>query len=349
MGSVGEITITRPDDWHVHVRDGSGLVDVVPHVARQFRRAIIMPNLLPPITTVAQAVDYRERVLAAAPSDTDFEPLMTLYLTDTLPPAEIRAARAQGVVAAKLYPVGATTNSESGVTNVERIVPTLEAMEEEGLLLLLHGEVVSSDVDIFDRETRFLDDVLTPLLRRHPGLRVVLEHISTQEAVEFVKEGPANLAATVTAHHLLYNRNDLLVGGIRPHHFCLPVVKRERHRRALLAAATGGDPRFFLGTDSAPHPRDRKETACGAAGCFTSHAAIELYAEAFEQAGALDRLEPFAAFHGADFYGLPRNEGRIRLVKEEHEIPPELPFGDGSLVPLRAGQTIAWRMVGTDE
>lgn len=342
--------MTRPDDWHVHVRDGDGLADVVPHVARRFGRAIIMPNLRPPVTTLAAARSYRQRILDTCPPDLRFEPLMTLYLTDALPPEEIRRAAADDrVVAAKLYPVGATTNSELGVTDVERIAPTLEAMEEAGWLLLVHGEVAAPEVDIFDREARFLDAALAPLLRRHPGLRVVLEHVSTRRAVEFVREGPATLAATVTAHHLLYNRNHLLAGGIRPHHFCLPVVKREDDRQALLEAATSGHPRFFLGTDSAPHPRDRKEAARGAAGCFTSHAALELYAEAFEEVGALDRLETFASVSGPGFYGLPRNRDRVRLVKQPWEVPRELPFGRGRVVPLRAGETIPWRLVDGTE
>ncbi len=340
------LTLTRPDDWHLHVRDGDALPTVVPHTAAQFGRAIIMPNLRPPVTTAAQALAYRERIEAAVPAGVAFEPLMTLYLTDNLPPDEIRRARDAGVVAAKLYPAGATTNSDAGVTDLRKIYKTLEAMQREGLLLLLHGEVTSPEIDLFDREAVFIDTQLAPLRRDFPELKIVFEHITTREAAHYVRDASSFLGATITAHHLLYNRNAIFTGGIRPHYYCLPVLKREAHRLALVEAATSGNTRFFLGTDSAPHPAHLKEHASGCAGCYTAHAAIEMYAEAFDAAGALDQLEAFASFNGADFYGLPRNQGSITL-KEESWTPPEsFAFGEGQLKPLRSGETLAWKLVG---
>ena len=341
-----ELTLTRPDDWHLHLRDGAALAAVVGHTARQFGRAIVMPNLKPPVTTVAQAAAYRERILAALPAGSTFQPLMTLYLTDNTPPAEITQAVQSGVVhAVKLYPAGATTNSDAGLTAIEKAYPVLEAMAEHGLPLLVHGEVTDPRIDLFDREKVFIDTVLAPLIARYPTLRVVMEHITTADAARFVAEAPANVAATLTAHHLLYNRNAIFQGGVRPHFYCLPVLKRESHREALLAAATSGNPKFFLGTDSAPHARQTKEAACGCAGCYTAHAAIELYAEAFEQAGALDRLEAFASFHGPDWYGLPRNTDRITLVRETWTAPESYPYlPDDTLVPLRAGEAFHWKM-----
>jgi len=340
------LTLTRPDDWHLHVRDGEALRAVVPDTARRFGRAIIMPNLRPPVTTVEQAAAYRERILAAVPDGLKFEPLMTLYLTDRTSPDEIRRARASGFVhAAKLYPAGATTNSDAGVTAIDKIHPVLEAMQDEGLVLCVHGEVTHADVDIFDRERIFIDRTLAPLAARFPDLRIVFEHITTAEAARFVSEGGARIGATITAHHLLFNRNAILVGGVRPHYYCLPVLKRESHREALVAAAISGDPRFFLGTDSAPHARSTKEAACGCAGCYTAHAAIELYAEAFEAAGALDRLEAFASHHGPDFYGLPRNPDTLTLRREAWEVPAQLDYlGGDPLVPLKAGEALAWRL-----
>ena len=338
------ITLTRPDDWHLHVRDGNALHTVVPHTARQFGRAIIMPNLKPPVTTAAEAAHYRARIRAAVPEGVDFEPLMTLYLTDRLPPEEIERARASGVVACKLYPAGATTNSDAGVTDLRKIYRTLEAMQREGLLLLVHGEVTSPDIDLFDREAVFIERQLQPLRRDFPELRIVFEHITTREAAQYVAEAGPHTGATITAHHLLYNRNAIFLGGIRPHYYCLPVLKREEHRRALVAAATSGNPRFFLGTDSAPHPAHLKEHATGCAGCYTAHAALELYAEAFDAAGALDRLEGFASFHGADFYGLPRNRGTVTLRREAWTPPESYPFGDAELKPLRSGEALAWRL-----
>ena len=340
-----EITLTRPDDWHLHVRDGEALRTVVPHTAAQFGRAIIMPNLKPPVTTAAQALAYRQRILAAVPAGVAFEPLMTLYLTDNLPPDEIRRARQAGVVACKLYPAGATTNSDAGVTDMRKIYPVLEAMQREGVLLLVHGEVTSSDIDLFDREAVFIEQQLKPLRRDFPGLRIVMEHITTKEAAQYVAEADPLLAATITAHHLLYNRNAIFTGGIRPHYYCLPVLKRESHRLALVQAATGGSPRFFLGTDSAPHAAHLKEHATGCAGCYTAHAALEMYAEAFEAAGALDRLEAFASFHGADFYGLPRNTGTVTLRRESWTPPESFAFGQAELKPLRAGEDLPWRLV----
>ena len=342
---MNTLTLTRPDDWHLHVRDGAALSTVVPHTARQFGRAIIMPNLKPPVTTAAQATAYRDRILAAVPQGLTFEPLMTLYLTDNLAPAEIARAKAAGVVAAKLYPAGATTNSDAGVTDLRKIYPVLEAMQKEGLLLLVHGEVTSADIDLFDREAVFIDRHLIPLRRDFPGLKIVFEHITTQDAAQYVSEAGDRLAATITVHHLLYNRNAIFTGGIRPHYYCLPVLKRETHRLALVQAATGGNRRFFLGTDSAPHPAHLKEHATGCAGCYTAHAALEMYAEVFDRAGALGRLEAFASFNGADFYGLPRNSGTVTLERKTWTSPESFPFGDAQLKPLRAGETLSWRQV----
>lgn len=340
-----QLTLTRPDDWHLHLRDDAYLRTTVAHAARQFRRAIVMPNLNPPVTTCEQAAVYRARILAAVPPDTRFEPLMTLYLTDNTPSAEIHRAKASGIVyAVKLYPAGATTNSDAGVTRLEHTYSALQAMQEVGLPLLVHGEVTDPDVDIFDRERVFIERQLIPLVERFPALHIVFEHITTQEAADYVLTAPPRIAATITAHHLLLNRNHMLAGGIRPHHYCLPVLKRERDRAALLRAATSGNPKFFLGTDSAPHTRATKETACGCAGIYTAHAAMELYAEAFEAAGALDKLEGFASFHGADFYGLPRNIGTLTLVKKTQDVPAFFPFGEETVIPLRAGGKTIWRI-----
>ena len=340
------LTLTRPDDWHLHLRDGPALAAVLPDSARRFARAIVMPNLKPPVTTVALAAAYRERIVAALPAGLDFDPLMTLYLTDDTPADEIDAARACGFVQAlKLYPAGATTNSAAGVTDLAKCRATLARMESLGMPLLLHGEVTDPAVDVFDREAVFIERVLAPLHQDFPDLRLVLEHITTTQAVEFVEAAGAGVAATITAHHLLYNRNAMFAGGIRPHHYCLPVLKRERHRLALVAAATSANPKFFLGSDSAPHARSTKESGCGCAGCYTAHAGIELYAQAFDAAGAPDRLEGFASHFGADFYGLPRNEGTITLVKEDWTVPADQPFlGEDPLVPFMAGETIAWRL-----
>jgi dihydroorotase len=341
-----EITLTRPDDWHLHLRDEVALGSVVAHTAERFARAIVMPNLKVPVTTTAQALAYRGRILAALPRGLAFEPLMTLYLTDNLAPDEIDLAKASGQVhAVKLYPAGATTNSESGVTDLGAVYPVLEQMQRLDLPLLVHGESTEPQVDVFDRERRFIDERLSRILRDFPGLRVVFEHITTSDAVAFVREGPQTLAATITAHHLLYNRNAMFAGGIRPHLYCLPVLKRETHRAALVKAATSGDPRFFLGTDSAPHAQGAKESACGCAGIYSAHAGIELYAEAFEQAGALGRLEGFASHFGAAFYRLSRNTEQIRLRREPWQVPDSYAFGDGRLVPLRAGEQVAWRLV----
>ena len=340
-----EITLTRPDDWHLHVRDGDALHTVVPHTAAQFGRAIIMPNLRPPVTTAAQALAYKARIQAAVPAGVAFEPLMTLYLTDNLPPDEIRRAKDAGVVALKLYPAGATTNSDAGVTDLRKTYKTLEAMQKAGLLLLVHGEVTSSDIDLFDREAVFIDTQLIPLRRDFPELKIVFEHITTQEAAQYVADSDRFTAASITAHHLLYNRNAIFTGGIRPHYYCLPVLKRETHRQALVQAATGGSNKFFLGTDSAPHPAHLKEHASGCAGCYTAHAAMELYAQAFDAAGALDKLEGFASFHGADFYGLPRNTGTLTLKRESWTPPESFAFGETSLKPLAAGEALQWRMV----
>lgn len=340
------LTITRPDDWHVHFRDGAAMMSVLPDTARVFGRAIVMPNLKPPVTTTAQAEAYRSRLLAAIPPGVKFEPLMTLYLTDNTSPDEIRRAKASGFVhAVKYYPAGATTNSDSGVTDLARTYPALAAMEEVGLPLLLHGEVVDSEIDIFDREAVFIERHLTRIVHDFPRLRIVLEHITTQQAAEFVTCAPANVAATITVHHLLYNRNAMFRGGIRPHFYCLPVLKRESHRQALLAAAISGNPKFFLGTDSAPHPVGAKESSCGCAGIYTAHAALPLYAEVFEEAGALGQLEAFASFHGADFYQLPRHTETVTLAREPWQVAERLSLGDEGLIPLRAGERVRWRVV----
>jgi len=339
------LTLTRPDDWHLHVRDGDALKTVVAHTAAQFGRAIIMPNLKPPVTTAAQALAYRDRIRAAVPSGSRFEPLMTLYLTDKLPADEVRRAKEAGVVALKLYPAGATTNSDAGVTDLRKTYKTLEAMQSEGLPLLVHGEVTAPEIDLFDREAVFIDSQLIPLRRDFPELKIVFEHITTREAAQYVQQADGFIAATVTAHHLLYNRNAIFTGGIRPHYYCLPVLKRESHRLALVQAATSGSSKFFLGTDSAPHPVHLKEHASGCAGCYTAHAAMELYAEAFDLAGALDKLEGFASFHGADFYGLPRNSGRITLRRQSWTPPERFAFGQAELKPLRSGEALPWRMV----
>ena len=339
------LTLTRPDDWHLHVRDGAALAAVIPHTAQLFARAIIMPNLKPPVTTTALALAYRDRILAAVPAGLSFEPLMTLYLTDNTPAMEIAQAKASGRIhAVKYYPAGATTNSDSGVTDIRKTYAALEAMQEHGLPLLVHGEVTDSRVDVFDREKVFIDTVLAPLAQRFNALKIVFEHITTRDAVDFVLGAPAHIAATLTAHHLLYNRNAMFSGGMQPHYYCLPVLKRETHRAALLAAAGSGNPKFFLGTDSAPHSQTSKESACGCAGIYTAHAALELYAEAFEQAGALDRLEAFASFHGPDFYDLPRNRGTVTLSKEQWQVPDAYPLGEERLIPLRAGANMSWRL-----
>ena len=343
-----EFNITRPDDWHLHLRDGAALASVLPHTAQQFARAIVMPNLKPPVTTTEQAGSYRERILAALPAGMSFEPLMTLYLTNNTPPDEIRRAKDSGFVhAVKLYPAGATTNSDAGVTDLSKCYKTLEVMQEVGMPFLVHGEVTDQDIDLFDREAVFIDRVMLPLRRDMPELKVVFEHITTTEAAQYVATAEGPIAATITAHHLLYNRNEIFKGGIRPHYYCLPVLKRETHRLALLKAATSGSPRFFLGTDSAPHPKGLKEHACGCAGCYTALHAMELYAQAFDQAGALDQLEAFASFNGPDFYQLPRNTGTITLKRESWIMPTELPFVDTSIVPLNAGETLAWKMFAT--
>lgn len=339
-----QITITRPDDWHLHVRDGQILKDVVPATARHFGRAIIMPNLTPPVTDATMAIAYKERILAAAP-DMNFEPLMTLYLTETTTQEDIRTAKEAGVVAAKLYPAGATTNSDSGVTDVRRIYPVLSAMSDCGMLLLVHGEVTDSDVDIFDREKVFLEQVLAPTLDAFPALKVVLEHITTADSADFVRTHQGGqLAATITPQHLMYNRNHLLVGGIRPHLYCLPILKRNRHQQALRDAVASGDRRFFLGTDSAPHARDRKEAACGCAGCYSAFGALALYAEVFEELGVLNKLEAFASFNGPDFYGLPRNESTVTLVRKPWLMPDSLPLAEGDIVPLKAGEQLKWQV-----
>jgi dihydroorotase len=342
---TSEITIVRPDDWHLHVRDGEALHTVVPHTAAQFGRAIIMPNLRPPVTTAQAALAYKARIQAAVPPGQQFEPLMTLYLTDNLPVDEIKRARDAGVVAVKLYPAGATTNSDAGVTDLRKTHKTLEAMQKAGLLLLVHGEVTSPEIDIFDREAVFIETQLIPLRRDFPELKIVFEHVTTREAAQYVQESDRFTAATITAHHLLYNRNALFSGGIRPHYYCLPVLKRESHRLALVEAATSGSAKFFLGTDSAPHAAHLKEHASGCAGCYTAHAAIELYAEAFDAVGALDKLEGFASFHGADFYGLPRNTGAITLRREAWTPPESFTFGEAQLKPLRSGEALPWRLL----
>jgi dihydroorotase len=343
------LVLTRPDDWHLHLRDEEIMRAVLPDTAQRFARAIVMPNLDPPVRTVDDARAYRGRILAALPAGVGFEPLMTLYLTDNTPPAEIARAKACGFVhAVKYYPAGATTNSASGVTDLARCIAVFAAMEEVGLPLLLHGEVTDGEIDIFDREAVFIERHLRRIVERFPRLKVVLEHVTTREGVEFVRSAPDNVAATLTVHHLLLNRNAMFRGGIRPHAYCLPVLKREAHRQALVAAATSGNPKFFLGTDSAPHARHAKESACGCAGIYTAHAALELYAEVFEAAGAIDKLEAFASFHGADFYGLPRNRDSVTLVKESWTVPPKIALGVDTLVPLRAGETVAWRLADED-
>ncbi|MDY0006872.1 MAG: dihydroorotase [Spongiibacteraceae bacterium] len=344
---MDSITLTRPDDWHVHLRDGAALSATVAGTARTFGRAIVMPNLVPPVVTTAQALAYRQRIIdAQAALPRQFEPLMVLYLTDNTPADEIARARDSGLVyAAKLYPAGATTNSDSGVTDLGKLDAVLEALQKQGLPLLVHGEVTDADIDIFDREAVFIERSLAPLVQRYPALKVVLEHITTADAADFVRSAPDTVAATITAHHLLYNRNHMLAGGIRPHYYCLPILKRSRHQQALIDAATSGNPRFFLGTDSAPHARDAKETACGCAGCYTAYAALELYAEVFDQAGALHRLEAFAAHFGADFYGLPRNPDQITLRRQTWRAPTELAMGNSRLIPLRAGEELHWQLV----
>jgi len=342
---MDRLTLKRPDDWHLHLRDGAAMASVLADSARRFARAIVMPNLKPPVRTTYHALDYRERILAALPGEVAFEPLMTLYLTDDTPPEEIARAKLSGHVhGVKLYPAGATTHSDAGVTRISRCFHALEKMQEVGLPLLVHGESTDPAIDVFDREKAFIEEVLGPTVERFPGLKIVLEHITTRDAVQYVEVTGPNVAATVTAHHLLMNRNALFMGGIRPHHYCLPVLKREEHREALVEAATSGNPKFFLGTDSAPHPRRDKETGCGCAGIYTGHAALELYAVAFEEAGALDRLEGFASVFGAGFYGLPVNQDRLTLVREDWTVPQRLKFGDDELVPLRAGETIPWKL-----
>jgi dihydroorotase len=347
---MDSLTFTRPDDWHLHLRDGAAMAAVLPHTARQFARAIVMPNLKPPVTTTAQAEAYRARILAALPAGLVFEPLMTLYLTDNTPADEIRRAKASGIVhGVKLYPAGATTNSDSGVTDVRKPRAALEAMQAVGLPLQVHGEVTHSHIDVFDREKVFIDEMLHPLRKDFPKLKVVFEHITTREAAQYVRDASGPIAATITAHHLLYNRNAIFMSaegraGVRPHFYCLPVLKREAHRLSLVEAATSGNPRFFLGTDSAPHPKGEKEAGCGCAGCYTALNALELYAEAFEDAARLDRLEAFASHFGADFYGLPRNRGTVTLTRRALAVPSELPFGDVTVVPLRAGESLRWSL-----
>jgi dihydroorotase len=342
---MDRLTLRRPDDWHLHLRDGAAMASVLADSAKRFARAIVMPNLKPAVRTTDQALAYRERILAALPARAQFDPLMTLYLTDDTPPEEISRAKLSGrVLGVKLYPAGATTHSDEGVTRISRCFHTLERMEELAMPLLVHGESTDPAIDVFDREQVFIEEVLGPLLERFPRLKLVLEHITTREAVQYVEVTGPNVAATITAHHLLLNRNALFLGGIRPHHYCLPVLKRESHREALVDAATSGNPKFFLGTDSAPHARPTKEAACGCAGMYTAHAAIELYAAAFEEAGALQRLDDFAGTFGAQFYGLPLNRGRITLAREEWRVPERLRFGDDELVPLRAGETVPWKL-----
>jgi len=343
------LRIARPDDWHLHLRDGAALAAVLPHSARQFARAIVMPNLRPPVVRVEQALAYRRRILEALPAGASFEPLMTLYLTDSTPPDEMRRARAAGIPAIKLYPAGATTNSDAGVTDLGKVARVLEAAEREGVVLLVHGEVTDPEVDVFDREAVFIERHLVGLRRSFPGLKIVLEHVTTRQGAEYVAEAGSHTAATLTAHHLLYSRNALFAGGLRPHWYCLPILKREEHRRALVAAATSGSGRFFLGTDSAPHAAALKEHASGCAGCYTALHALELYAQAFDAAGRLDRLEGFASFHGADFYGLPRNTGSVTLHRQDWTVPEVLPFGDAELKPLAGGETLAWRLAPAGE
>ncbi|MEL4179569.1 dihydroorotase [Roseateles sp. PN1] len=343
---MNEIRITRPDDWHVHLRDGAALAAVLPATARQFARAIVMPNLRPPITTAALAQAYRERILAALPEGANFTPLMTMYLTDNTPVEEIRRARDAGVVALKLYPAGATTNSDAGVSDIRKTYRTLEAMQREGLLLLVHGEVTDPEVDVFDREAVFIDRVMRPLRKDFPELKVVFEHITTLEAAQYVAESDRFTAATLTPQHLLYNRNAIFTGGLRPHYYCLPVLKREQHRLALIQAATSGSNKFFLGTDSAPHASVLKENSVCGAGCYTAMSALELYAEAFEAMGALDKLEGFASFHGPDFYGLPRNTDTVLLRQEKWSLPESVPFGEALIKPLRGGESLGWKFIG---
>lgn len=340
-----KLTITRPDDWHVHLRDGDALTTTVPAAARYFGRTIVMPNLVPPVVNMDQALAYRERILAQRPACSQWQPLMVLYLTDRTAPDDILRARSAGVAAAKYYPAGATTNSDSGVTDLKKIYPVLEAMEKAGMPLLLHGEVTDGDIDIFDREAVFIDRHLGPIVAAFPALKVVLEHITTREGAQFVANASANVAATITPQHLLFNRNAMLVGGIRPHFFCLPILKRSTHQQALIEAATSGSPKFFLGSDSAPHATSRKETACGCAGCYSHHAPLELYAEFFERENALDKLEAFASFHGPDFYGLPRNADTITLVREPWQVPDSVFLGAEPMVPLWAGNTLNWRVI----
>lgn len=344
--NINKITLTRPDDWHVHVRDGAVLANVVPDLAQRFARAIIMPNLAPPVTHTSQAKHYRQNILESLKPGQEFTPLMTLYLTDNTSAKDINEASQSGFIhAVKLYPAGATTNSDSGVTAIENVYGALEAMEKNGMPLLIHGEVTDRDADIFERESIFIERTLPPLCERFSGLKIVFEHITTATAADFVNQAGTNVAATITPHHLLVNRNAMLAGGIRPHLYCLPILKTEGDRRALINAATSGNPKFFLGTDSAPHARHRKESACGCAGIYSSHAAIELYAEVFDQENALDKLEAFASFHGADFYGLPRNKDSITLQKQDWLVPESLPFGDETVIPFRAGETIHWKLL----
>lgn len=342
---MNELKITVPDDWHLHLRDGEAMASVLPDTVARFARAIVMPNLRPPITTVAAAGAYRDRIMSALPRDSIFEPLMTLYLTDNTDASEIELAKQCGYVhGVKLYPAGATTNSDSGVTDLMKCDRVLAAMEATGMPLLVHGEVTDADIDVFDREKIFIERHMHPLRKRYPSLKIVFEHITTKDAVDYVMAEDGHVAATITAHHLLMNRNAMFAGGMRPHHYCLPVLKREEHRKALVAAATSGNPKFFLGTDSAPHPRSAKEAACGCAGMYTAHAAIEFYAEVFDSAGALDKLEGFASFYGPDFYGLPRNKASITLIKTDWQVPETIAFGDDVLVPMRAGQTVSWKL-----
>ena len=350
MSSINTIEITRPDDWHLHVRDGDVLRDVIKHTASQFERAIIMPNLKPPVTTAEMAAAYKKRILAALPVGSSFTPLMILYLTDNTSADEVKKAHQEGVAGFKLYPAGATTNSDAGVTDIKKCAKALEAMESCGMPLLIHGEVTHADVDVFDREAVFIDQVLEPLRNRHPGLKIVFEHITTKQAAKYVESADTKrfglIAATITPQHLLYNRNAIFSGGIRPHYYCLPILKREEHRQELVRVATSGNPRFFLGTDSAPHYKGAKESACGCAGCYTAWHAMPLYAEVFDQANALDRLEAFASHFGPDFYQLPRNTGKLILKRQSQTIPDEFPVGDSTVVPLRAGETLAWTIVG---
>jgi len=350
MSSVNAIEITRPDDWHLHIRDGEVLTDLLKHTASQFERAIIMPNLKPPVTTAEMAAAYKKRILAALPVGSSFTPLMVLYLTDNTSADEVKKAHQEGVVGFKLYPAGATTNSDAGVTDIKKCTKALEAMEACGMPLLLHGEVTHADVDVFDREAVFIDQVLEPLRQRHPGLKIIFEHITTKQAAQYVESADAQrfgaIAATITPQHLLYNRNAIFSGGIRPHYYCLPILKREEHRQELVRVATSGNPRFFLGTDSAPHVKGTKENACGCAGCYTAWHAMPLYAEVFDQANALDRLEAFASHFGPDFYNLPRNTGKLILKRQAQQIPNEFPIGASTVVPLRAGESLAWTIVG---